>query len=142
MEKEGTLNDLFDGLESRQNNTLCRNWFYRNKTQTQKGEKMNSAIWFILLMTTILLLGVFGFTYYHELAHQKINAYFGAKSHIEMALDGGHTIYDSNFPSHENMELAQSAHSFNESLGYQLMPLTVIIFFSIMLTALYIKSKI
>jgi len=75
----------------------------------------------LMLLSLVIIVCAFGGSVYmHEVAHQTINTYFGVSSHIEFfggAL--GSTVVDSGVIP----EAGILAHSINEAVGYQLLPL-------------------
>jgi len=104
---------------------------------------------FILLTLLLLCLGIGLSLYQHEIAHVMINSKAGINSHVDFFAYNGMpaiaTIRDTDQTKDlSNLELA---HSFNESIGYNLTPLLagimgiLIIGFMAILNKMEVKNK-
>jgi len=82
----------------------------------------------------------------HEKAHQQINKYYGADSHVVLNYFGtSYTILDENFSSAESQRMAYLGHSVNEAIGYQLTPYfmsIMILFFVVILIGVAIVFEL
>ena len=97
---------------------------------------------FVLVLAGCIMLFTFAFCVQHEEAHKQINTYFGVESNITYSLSGGITHIDSNFRNAEDRRFAYLAHSFNESIGYQLQTTQItILLFLLLIFSYYLFTK-
>ena len=80
--------------------------------------------------------------YQHESAHVQIFKYAGVTSHVEYNLTGGLTIPDTNYPTYEAYLMSANAHGINEAVGYQTVPLALMICGVIIMCSIYLGQKL
>jgi len=89
----------------------------------------NSAYSYVLAGLLVICAMLCISIYLHEVAHQRMNEYYGIESHIEFSFPNAMVVADT-----EKMPVSLIlAHSINEAIGYQLIPL----FLGIMLLQLF-----
>jgi hypothetical protein len=100
-----------------------------------------SELFYVGLIGITLLLSTVLFVYMHEIAHVAIFDYAGVESHTEWSLNGGLTYADTDFKTIELKQQAYIGHGINESVGYQVLPVGIMICTTIMLSTLYLGGK-
>ena len=101
---------------------------------------MNVKLLFLGLFALILFLGLGVALYQHETTHVQINKYAGVDSHIEFNFTGAVTVPDEDFASKELYSQAYISHGINEAIGYQIIPLIVMVCATLCLCTIYLGN--
>jgi hypothetical protein len=95
---------------------------------------------FLALIGLLLIVGLFSFTYMHELVHVQNFKADGVDSHIEFRGTVAYTIPDSNVVSVEVNNRLKLENSFNEAVAYNVAPLVLMVCATMVLCSIYLKG--
>lgn len=92
------------------------------------------------MFALILVIGLSVSLYQHETTHVQINKYAGVDSHIEFNFTGAVTVADEDFASKELYSQAYLSHGINEAVGYQIIPLMIMVCATMFLCTIYLGN--
>jgi hypothetical protein len=100
---------------------------------------LNVGLFFFLVLG-VLVVGGTGFVYMHELVHVANYKQVGIETHLEFQGTSVLTVPESNYKSDADAQTTRLSNAVNEAVGYQVLPIGLMICGTIFISALYVKG--